>query len=428
MARFSFGWLGAFARVSLVAATAFLAACGSGAVSAPPGPVNSGPITITPNAATLYSDTPSTFVITGGNGDYLIVSSDQSALPVAGELTSNVLTVVPNPVAADTPVTLTVRDTSTSTPVTATLTVKPRTVSNVVTILPSTTDCVTAICSGGDAEVSVKIAQNGLPLANHTVRFDVVSGNFGIITSPAGLPETTSLTGTTTTDASGTARMRIRVAPDAPSQTGLLQITDVSSGSSQRVSFLIAQNTGSSAGFFATPQTITFQGPNTQQCANGSVADVYVFGGVPPYTVANTSPSAFSVSPTVVSLSGGRFSVVAQGTCATAPITVRDSAGRTATITATNVLGTQSAPALSVVPNDVTLSSCTSTATATIVGGTGNYTVSPGSNAVTYSLAGSSLTLSRTPTSGGSGTVLVGISDGRSTATVTVHLAAATGC
>ena len=434
MIRFSFGVAGVLARCAALAAAAFVAACGSGAVSAPPQPVVLDPISITPGTATLYSETPTTFIITGGNGTYLITSSDQSALPVAGAFSGgNSITLVPNPVAADTPVTLTVRDTtSTTAPVTAALIVKPRTVSNVVSIVPSNADCGTAVCSAGDAEVSIKIAQNGLPLVNRTVRFEVVSGNFAIITSPPGLPETTSLSGIAVTDAAGFARIRIRVAVDAPSQTALMQIVDVGSGSSQRVSFVIAQNTGPSAGFFVTPSGFTFQGVLVGQCASSSLsADFYVFGGTPPYTVSNSVPDAFSVFPTVLNSRGDHFTVTPRnaGICIAtpgSPITVRDSQGRTVSVQVASIEGTQQLPALTVSPASIRLSSCTDSGSINVVGGKGPpYTVSLASDSPLELRGnnGSTITIGRRRPSGPApSSIPLSVTDGRSTANFTVEL------
>jgi hypothetical protein len=422
--RFSRGCFGTFALAALVAVSALVAGCGSGAVSAPPTPPTPQPIVINPSTATLYSDTPSTFIITGGNGTFIITSSDQSALPVAGTFTGgNQFVVVPNEVAADTPVTLTVRDTGTSTPVTAALTVKPKTVSNVVTVTPSTSDCGTAVCSAGDAQVSVKLSLNGLPLANRTVRFDVVSGNFAVITSPAGVPESTSLSGTTVTDASGVASMRIRVAVDAPSQTGLMQITDVSSGSTQRVSFLIAQNTGASAGFFVTPTTMNFTGPNSSQCSTGLSGDVFVFGGVPPYTVANTFPQFVSVSTTMVPNRGGKFTVTTLDNCLdSGVITVRDSAGRTASLTVSNKVGTLAVPPLTVAPTSVTLDTCDSSASVVVAGGTGTFIVTSGSGDVIPTISGSTITVFLGSGPSPASPVNMAVTDGQHTATFQVNV------
>jgi hypothetical protein len=86
----------------------------SGAVSGP-APVNDPTrITILPAIATTYSGLPTTFVISGGTGSYIVSSSDQAVIPVAGSIAGGSLTVVPNPVLADTLVTLTVRGTGTT--------------------------------------------------------------------------------------------------------------------------------------------------------------------------------------------------------------------------------------------------------------------------------------------------------------------------
>jgi len=290
-------------------ASLVLGSCGSGAVSAPPNTASTGPITITPATATLFSDLPTTFVVGGGNGSFLISSSNQQALPTAGTLNgAGPFVVVPNQVAVDTPVTLTVSDTAGSTPANAALTVKPRTVSNVVTVTPSASQsaaCGTAVCSGGDAEVKVVLSQGGVPLVGRTVQFDVVSGDVRIITSAAGTPETDELSGTTTTDSSGTARIRVRVNANATSQTALLRVTDVSSGSSQTVSITIAP--GSNAPLNAQPATVNFTGSTGNSCASGITASVIVFGGHPPYTLS--SPGAFTVNPPVLTASGSTFTI-----------------------------------------------------------------------------------------------------------------------
>ena len=60
-----------------------LASCGSGAVSDSSG-TGSGAISITPSTATLYSDLPTTFVISGGNGSYVVTSNNQAIIGFGG--------------------------------------------------------------------------------------------------------------------------------------------------------------------------------------------------------------------------------------------------------------------------------------------------------------------------------------------------------
>lgn len=378
-------------RLPALAFACFAAVLASCSGNVDPGPTPGGSptaVVISPPTATLFSNQPTTFVVTGGNGSYIITSSNQAVIPLAGSFTGSSFTVVPNTVAEDTPVTLTVRDTGTATAANASLTVRPRTINNVVTITPSASQsaaCGTAVCAGGDAEVRVTLAQNGFPLVGRTVRFDVISGDVRIITSAAGLPETLSTSGTTTTDDTGSARMRIRVLNDATSQTALLQVTDTSSGFTQRAAVTIAPS--SNAPLNAQPSTIVFQGTTPQTCASGISADVIVFGGRPPYLISQ--PGSFTVSPSLVTQSGGRFTVTANGQCsAGSQIAVVDGNGATVSVTASNTLSAVPAPTppttpeFSVAPTQVTLNSCNDTASVIAVGGTGAYFASSGSSAV----------------------------------------------
>lgn len=417
-------------RFFLCGATmAALTSCGGGAVSAPATPVTPAPISITPSTATLFSELPTNFIIVGGSGSYVITSSNQAVVPIAGPFSGTTFTVVPNPVATETNVTLTIRDTATALPVTADLTVRPRTVENIVTITPSASQsaaCGTSICSGGDAEVRVSLSQGGLPIVGRHVRFDVISGDVRIITSPAGLPETLSTSGTTSTDSTGTASMRVRVLADATSQTALLQITDVSSGFTQRTSISIAPS--SNAPLNAQPSTIVFQGIAANTCASGVRADVIVFGGRPPYLISQ--PGSFQVSPTTVTQSGGRFTIEATGQCtAGSQIAVVDSNGATVSVSASNTLSDVPAPtaptptAFSVSPTFVSLGSCNDVANVLLIGGSGTYVAASGNAAVIATTNGTTGSVRRRDGAApGTGFVIVTFSDGKDTREVSVDL------
>jgi hypothetical protein len=408
--------------------SAMLAACG-GSVSGPPLATDPTRVTILPDTATLYSGQPTTFVISGGTGSYVVTSSNQSVVPIPGSLNPNRLVIVPNAVAIDTPVTLTVRDTGTAPLATATLTVHPGTVNNDITITPSSTqggDCLPAICSGGDAVVAVTLSQGGIPLPGRGVRFEVVSGDYRFITSPPGAAtETLDTSVTVVTDELGHAQARVRVTALAANQTALLRVTDLTSGAFQNTSFLIAQTTGTSPGFFTVPDAIKFTGPRADQCASNITADAFIFGGVPPYTVSNSN-SAFSVSPSIVPASGGSIDVRALGVCSDGfPIVITDSAGRTAVITVSNVVGTAAVPDLVVAPDEVQLSSCKSVASVTIAGGTGRYITSSGSGSISVGQPSgqNTFTISRTNNTPATSTgVQVGVSDGVTVKNVTVNL------
>ena len=431
MIAFDFVRPGFFARLAAaLAVLALLVSC-SGAVSGPSTTPNGGALVVSPAAATLYTDTPFTFVVTGGTGTYFIASSDQLALPVAGVLDGNVFTVVAGPVAADTPVTLTVRDTGTAAPVLVSATVKPRTVSNTVTVTPSASQsaaCGASICAGGDAEVKVVLTLGGAPLANREVRFDVVSGDFRIITGSGG-GESLAFSTTTFTDSSGTARVRIRALSDAEAQTGLLQITDVTAGSSTGTAISIAPS--SNAPLSAQPSTIAFAGRDADSCASGITAEVIVFGGRPPYNIS--SPGTFIVTPSLLLQSGQRFQVQATGQCTEgSAIAVVDNNGNTVTVTASNVPGavTQNPPPLVVSPTSVTLEACDTNATVAVAGGVQPYFATSSHQqvrALVFNRPGGGGTVTITRQKGvSSGPVTspqtVVVSDGRTTGSVTVNI------
>lgn len=426
------------ARLALAVLVAAGVASCSGAVSGTPVVNDPSRILILPGTATAFSGLPTTFTITGGTGAYIASSSNQAVIHVSGSVNGGTLTVVPEPVLADTTVTITVRDTGTTTPATSTVTVKPGTINNDITITPSSTQgtiCPTGtVCSGGDAVVSATLSQGGIPLPARGVRFEVISGDFLFITSaPGATTETLATSITVITDERGKATARIRAGANASNQTAILQVTDLGTGAFQRTGFVIAQATGTSPGFFATPTAATFQGARTDQCASstdangGSInATFYIFGGVPPYT-ANSTSSAFSLDTNFVSQSGGGFRVFPNGQCVDtpgAPIVIRDTSGRTVTVTVANIRGTEAIPPLTVAPDAVSLSSCSSRATIRASGGTGTYNASAGSGALLIErIDASTFIIRRQPSSAASTSpVNVGISDGVSSVNVTVNL------
>ena len=419
-----------------LAALAGLTACGSGAVGSIV--TDPGKITILPPGtdlapAVLYSGLPTTFSITGGTGAYIVTSSNQAVLPVSGPLSGSTLTVIPNGVTTDTTLTLTARDTGTTLPTTITLVVRPGTVSNTITVTPASTACAPAICSGGDAVVSTVISQGGIPIPGRLVRFEVVSGDFRFITSGPGEPETTALSVTTTTDETGTARARLRVLTTAANQTGIFQITDLSTGAFQRSTIFIAQVSPNGSFFFAVPSSVTFTGPRVDLCATGALsAQVFVFGGTPPYTVSNPSPAAMTISPTFIPASGGSFMITPSGVCFNLAVPITDSAGRTITVDVTNQPGTAPVPTptpLQVAPTTVTLSSCTQTTGVFVVGGTGSYQAQSNNPLVFATVSNNLVTIRRAAGTTNSvppvTSVTVGITDGTSHATVDVTLSGA---
>ena len=172
-----------------------LAACGGGG-GAPNNPFQggTGPLVVTPSVANAYSGNPFVFNVTGGSGPYTILSSDQVVIPVAGTLDGNLLVITPNTVGADTPVTLTIRD-SKGQQATASVTVKPSLLlpaSITITGNPNCGDSGADLCSGQDGTATVKVTgPGGAPLADRPVRFDVVQGSFSLSSTAPGQPAST---------------------------------------------------------------------------------------------------------------------------------------------------------------------------------------------------------------------------------------------
>jgi hypothetical protein len=411
-----------------------LASCGG---SSPPegGRLAPTPVAVIPATATLYADSPTTFVVTGGSGSYLLVSSDQAVVPVAGAFTGGTFTVVPNAVSADTPVTLTVRDAGgTGTQATVAVTVKPRTVSGTVTITPSSGQsaaCGTAVCAGGDAEVVASLAQAGAPLVGRETRFEVVSGDFRIITSSAGGTETLATSFTTPTDSAGKARVRIRALSSTASQTALIQITDVASGSFTRAGFSISPVSG--VALSVQPEQLTFMGRDASSCSIGVSAEVVVVGGRPPYSITNSG--IFTVTPLAVTSSGGRFTVTSTGFCtppAGTQVAIIDSVGSTTVLGLSNTLGISSVPDLIVSPTSLELGlECASSVSAIVVGGLGGYFTDTQATAsyLKAEIGNQTITISRrvqgpssalVPRPGLPNPLIVALSDGRDVVNISV--------
>lgn len=333
------------ARLAGVVAGLATAACGGG-VSAPEPPT----LSILPPAAVLYSGLPTTLSLSGGTGSYFATSSDQLVLPINGPVDGRTLTLVPGAVAAETTVTLTVRDTGGATPVSAALTVRPNAIANDIQVVPNPAQdksCAPALCSGSEAEVRFSASLGGLPLPGRDVRFEAVSGSFGFVGAAGAVVPTV----TASTDAAGVARARLRTQALVPTQTALLRATDASGGSYREASFAIASFTGDVPAFFSLPTAVTFTGPFRGRCAEGSApeATVAVFGGVPPYSVVNGS-AAIDVTPTgagALARSGDtlRVRVGVSGVCASeVPVIVSDALGKTLTVKVSNVEGAGTAP------------------------------------------------------------------------------------
>ncbi len=113
------------------------------------------------------------------------------------------------------------------------------------------------------------------------MRFDAISGDYRFIVTSATGVETLAneRDGGDRRDRHG-ANPAARHA-GAMNQTALLRVTDLATSSFQQTSFVIAQATGSSPGFFAIPEGVTFTGPRMDQCARNVYSSFFVYGGTP---------------------------------------------------------------------------------------------------------------------------------------------------
>jgi hypothetical protein len=75
---------------------------------------------------------------------------------------------------------------------------------------------------------------------------------------------------------------------------------------------------GSPTVFSVVPSTVTFTAPTgtaSGVCVGGGTAQVFVYGGVAPYRVDNTSQAYLVVDRTTVNDKGGNFTVTSVGPC-----------------------------------------------------------------------------------------------------------------
>jgi hypothetical protein len=361
---------------------------GSGAPNNPfaPGPVVVGPLFVLPGDAVVYSHTAATLQVSGGKTPYQAFSSNSAVLPVAQNVDTGVVVLIPGDVAADTPVIITVQDAIGQT-ATSSVTVRPAPLFNTLTVVPSRTVCGTnAVCSGDTATATVTVsgvAGGGIP--NRLVKFDVITGAFAIQSGNPGQPLVSSLT--VVTDGTGTARVVLQATVNVPTQPAQLRATDVTTGNSVTAAFTIVQQTDGSAILSIIPTTATITGPDKNTCSAGARVDYFIYGGTPPYHVAPSFPDTVTMVNTNVFVSGGSFEVITNGSCVNPlTFTIVDAIGRQTTAQLINSLGTATpppppSPGLQVTP---ATGACTGSAqNFTITGGTPPFNVASPNGTVT---------------------------------------------
>jgi hypothetical protein len=385
-------WLRALSGLLAAAAVLTLTACGGGS-GAPNNPYVDGvltkALTLLPTGTAaapvnLYADVPTVLTISGGKPPYSAASTNSAIVPTAATVSGSTIVLVANSVSADTPVTITVRDANGSV-ATSALVVHPSTLISGVTVTPNLADCGSnAVCSGQNAVASVQVQNpTGGPLAGRAIRFDVVAGPFGIVSTAPGSPVVSSFT--TTSDALGKASVIIKANVNAPTQQAQLRATDLTGGQQVTANFLIQQVTDGAKILSVVPPTVTITGPDKNSCSSGARVDYLIYGGTPPYRITPTFPNASSLVNSTVNASGGFFEVVTNGTCSAGDgllYSIVDATGLQITAHLVNSLGTgdpvttpEQLVAKPPAPNPLPATCSNSSATFVITGGVPKYSV-----------------------------------------------------
>jgi hypothetical protein len=383
-------WLRTLAGLLILAGALALSGCGGGSGA----PNNEFKPFLLLNSAggaaiELYSGIPDTLVVSGGLSPYRVTSSNAVVLPVTQADQYSPIVLVANAVISDTVVQVTVQDSMGRVAV-ASVVVHPAPMVNTLTITPNSADCGTnAICSGqtGTAQVTIIGSTPG-----RQVRFDVVSGPFGIVSTAPGTPIVPTLT--VTSDAAGHATVILRANNDAPTQFAQLRATDLTSGQHVTASFLIQQVTDGSAVLSVVPDEATITGAFKGECSSGFTVDYFIYGGTPPYRVSSTFPNAVTIVNSTVPASGLAFRAITNGMCVDPlTFTIVDATGLQVTATLVNTEGSAERPAPPAPPLSASISPSTVTGCVpgqhffpVITGGTAPYSVLPSGSPVTVPL------------------------------------------
>jgi hypothetical protein len=386
-------WIRSLAGLVALAGVFVLSACGggSGAPNNPfaPAPQAPEPLAVLPASAVLYSGFPTILTVAGGTQPYYAFSSDSALAPVPAYVAGSTIAVLPAVVIGDAPITITVRDAA-GAQATSSLTIKPAPLLNTLNVTPNLATCGTqAICSGQTASAGVIVmGPGGGGSPNRQVRFDVVSGAFGIRSANAALPLASTLT--VVSDATGSAKVVLQAFNNATTQPAFLRATELTTGNQVTAQFTIVQFTDGSVILSVVPTTITISGVDNSKCSSGFKADYFIFGGTPPYQVlpnlVGIADIRLLLNPQDQTLAPGGFEVTTTGKCVQPLlITIVDATGLRTTAQFNNVVGDSKpfeppATPLSVIPAaqtavapDSTSTSCSGDFKFIATGGTPPY-------------------------------------------------------
>jgi hypothetical protein len=429
-------WLRPALTVAATAAMLALTACGggSGAPNNPyePPPVVPGPLTVVPGVVTAFAGTPVVLSIGGGTPPYSAFSSNPAALPVAQAVNGSTLTLLATNVTTAQAVTVTIRDSAGNTTA-AEVTVSPSSLLPTSVTVTGNPNCAATggtLCSGQNGTASVSLTgPAGTPLPGRQVRFDVIQGDFTFVSTNPGQPLVGTLT--VVSDQNGFAVVTLQAPSTALTQVATIRATDVTTGQYINSNFTIVAFKDGSAVLSVSPAEVTVPGlPATPaQCPIGVPVTYFVYGGTPPYRVTVNLPTQVTIFGALIPQTGGSFTAVTSG-CVAAIFTITDASNRFINATLTSVLGPDggtgggstsgncssfSPPnaACPSIASPISLTACTGTgssASTSITGGTGPFTVGSitPSGIVDATISGTTLTVTRTvPSSGTEATVRV---------------------
>jgi hypothetical protein len=374
-----------------------LAGCGGGS-GAPNNPYTPPPpvipdLKLYPAVATVYPGTPITLTVFGGVPPYRAFTTNATVLPVANIVNGDTIALLANPVTEVTTVNIGVLDSVGSIfEQDSVITVQPAPLlpSNITVTANPNPACDGTdgnLCSGGTGTATVRVTgPGGVGIKGRAVKFDVVQGQFSIVSTNPAQPLVSTLT--VVTDVNGDAVVVLSVPADTPTQTGIIRATDLTTGSQITGSFKILQVTIGGAVLSVLPQgNTTITGPDTAHCSSGVTVSNYIFGGTPPYQVKVNFPQYVTLGGVPVLASGGVFTTTTNGGCfINLTYVITDATGRTipngAYPTVTNQLGT-TAPAppppttLIATPGAIAKANCipSNTFQFILTGGTAPYSV-----------------------------------------------------
>ena len=382
--------------------------CGGGGASSP-GP-QGGPPQNQPSTSPISAGVEYTITIAGGRPPYTLSSSEPSLLAVPAVLDGHFFKVIPNnPGVIDNSlppgalpvrtVTITMRDSVGSTAATSGLQVGQNFFTGYGVFYSSNcaagaAGAVPQACAGGETAVTISAVINGNRFGNRTYQLEILRGPFFWV-HPNG--QIAGNTITVTTDHEGTANAIFRVNNLVQTQIGVYRITDVATGTSVEQIFTI-DGIDIATELEILPNEFTFTGAFSDRCGTGS-ADFLVFDGAPPYTAVSSFPE-ITITARTPDSQPGRFTLTVSNPfiCLDdATIVVTDSNNARGTVTVTTEPGSEDPPppALSVTPGSITLS-CGQSGSVSVIGGADTISVSSADPALTATVAGRTVTVTRT--------------------------------